>query len=106
MTKRIDVLPTVSPLVRLEARRGAFVINQKSESVRLSALSRFVAQRLDGTRDRRALAEEIERAIESGGLDVDIALAVLSGNPGELTDASLRYMRDNALLIECSTREA
>jgi len=106
LTNRIDVLPTASPLVRLQARQGGFVTNQKSEPVRLSALSQFVAQRLDGTRDRRELAEEIERVIESGGLDVDIALAMLTGNPGELTDESLRDMRDNALLIDSNTREA
>lgn len=106
LTNRIDERPMVSPLVRLQAREGEFVTSQKTETVRLSALSRFVAQRLDGTRDRRDLAEEIERVIESGGLEVDIALAVLSGKPGELTEECLRFVRDHALLVDSGTREA
>jgi 2-polyprenyl-3-methyl-5-hydroxy-6-metoxy-1,4-benzoquinol methylase len=106
VTNRIDVRPMVSPLVRLQARHGGRVTSQKSEPVRLSTLTQFFAQRLDGTRDRRELAEEVERVRESGGLEVDIALAMLTGNPDELTEESLRCIRDNALLIDSSTREA
>jgi hypothetical protein len=80
------------------------VTNQKSEPVQLSALTRFVAMRLDGTRDRGGLAEEIGRGIECGGPDVDTALVEVAGDPSELTDECLRFMRDHALLMDGSTR--
>jgi SAM-dependent methyltransferase len=104
LTNHIDVLPMVSPLVRLQARQGGRVTNQKTEPVQLSAITRFVARRLDGTRDRGGLAEEIERGIGCGGPEVDTALVKVAGDPSELTDECLRYMRDHALLMDGSTR--
>ena len=51
LTNQIGEFPAVSPLVRLQARQGGLVTNQKSEPVQLSGLMRYVAQRLDGERD-------------------------------------------------------
>jgi methyltransferase-like protein len=100
-TNRIGECPTASPLVRLQARQGSLVTNQKSETVHLSGLMRYVAERLDGGRDRHALAEGIARQLQSNAVKMDRELVLLdtAANPSDLTDACVRYFRDHALLI-------
>ena len=75
--------------------------NQKSEPVQLSGLMRYVAQRLDGVCDRRALAEDVERHLQSNAIEMEGELVLLdtAANPSDLTDACLRYFRDKALLL-------
>ena len=101
LTNQIGESPTASPLVRLQAQQGGLVTNQKSEPVQLSGLMRYVAQRLDGGRDRRALADDIARQLQSNAFKIDSELVLLdtTANPSDLTDACVRYFRDNALLI-------
>jgi SAM-dependent methyltransferase len=105
LTNQIGEYPTASPLVRLQALQGSLVTNQKSEPVQLSALMRYVAQRLDGGRDRRALAEDIALQLQSNAIDIHGELVLLdtTANPPDLPDACLRYFRDHALLISAPT---
>jgi SAM-dependent methyltransferase len=101
LTNQIGEFPTAHPLVRLQARQGSLVTNQKSEPVQLSGLMRHVAQRLDGRRDRSALAEDIARQLQSNAVKLESELVLLdtTANPSDLIDACVRHFRDQALLI-------
>jgi hypothetical protein len=108
VTSQIGEFPTASPLVRLQARQGGRVTNQKSEPVQLDGLMSYVAQRLDGARNRSALADDIAQQVASnaGGADSKLALLDTAANPSELTDMCLRFCRDHALLIATPARGA
>jgi methyltransferase-like protein len=62
--------PVASPMVRWQASRGEFVTNRRHEAIHLDLFSRFVAELLDGTRDRQALLEAALAAVADGRLVV------------------------------------
>ncbi|MCO6459724.1 MAG: methyltransferase regulatory domain-containing protein [Pirellulaceae bacterium] len=53
----VEEYPRASPLARLQARRSEVVTNLRHDIVRLAAPARELLPYLDGTRDRRALAD-------------------------------------------------
>ena len=101
LTNQIDTCPSVSPLVRLQARQGGLVTNQKSEPLQLSDLMRHVAQQLDGERDHSALAGDLARHLQSNaiGMEPELLLLDRAATPSHLADTCVRYFRDQALLI-------
>ncbi|MFQ3594173.1 MAG: class I SAM-dependent methyltransferase [Gemmataceae bacterium] len=62
--------PKTSPLIGLQARSAARVINRRHREVPLSGLDRMVLGMLDGTRDRAALIEEGTRRVLAGALEI------------------------------------
>jgi hypothetical protein len=57
-TTSISQRPVVSPCARLQAQSSTVVAGRRHETVRLDELTRQVAMRLDGSRDREALRNE------------------------------------------------
>jgi SAM-dependent methyltransferase len=102
LTSRIEDRPMVSPLVRLEARAGRVVTNQKTEPVQLNGPMQFVLQRLDGKHDRTALTGAIEAQMHAGELtaDPDCPFARLRIPAAEIAAECLRQARRHALLVE------
>lgn len=101
VTSRIGRRPMASALARLEAERGNVVTNQKSEPVHLSALMRFVVQRLDGRHDEAALRDAIAQSFSADreGPALEAALLDPNGDPAALASWCLRRARDHALLM-------
>ena len=66
IASRVSERPTVSPLARLEARRGNVVTNQRQQQVRLTGVSCLVARLLDGARDRGEVAAAVSQELQSG----------------------------------------
>jgi methyltransferase-like protein len=60
--------PLATPLVRLQARTGAPICNRRHRQAVLPVLDRAVLARLDGTRDRPALVEDLTAAVLRGEL--------------------------------------
>lgn len=101
LSSHISDRPTVSPLVRLQARDGATVTNQKCEAVRLTDLARYVATLLDGTHGRREVVDSVSHEIKAGRAGNDQILRVRDGelNAERVTWNILQHFRDQALLI-------
>ncbi len=102
LTSRIEDMPMVSPLVRLEARAGRVVTNQKAEAVQLNGPMQFVLQRLDGKHDRAALIGAIEAQMHAGEVtaDPDCPFARLRMPAAEIAAECLRQARRHALLVD------
>jgi trans-aconitate methyltransferase len=79
LSSRISDYPTVSKLVRLQARDGSTVTNHKGEAVRLTDLARHVVTLLDGVHSLDAVAQSVGEQMQ--------------------TDRILRLLRDHALLV-------
>lgn len=60
--------PVASPVARYQAASGNRVTNMRHESVHLDELHRQLLRRMDGSRDRAALLEEIVKLAGSGNL--------------------------------------
>jgi methyltransferase-like protein len=60
--------PVACPLARWQAERGNTATNRRHEQTRLDDAERQVLRRLDGTRDRAALLEEVVRMVQAGVL--------------------------------------
>lgn len=61
--------PVATPLARLQATRGS-ITSRRHEIVRLSDLDRHLIPLLDGTNDRKALAEKLTDIAKSGALNI------------------------------------
>jgi hypothetical protein len=101
ISSRISDRPTVSPLVRLQAREGPAVTNQKCEPVWLTDLARHVATLLDGAHSRRAVNESVDSEIRSGRIAADWTLRLNDDgvDANRITGDILEYFRDHALLV-------
>jgi methyltransferase-like protein len=88
-------------LVRLQAKEGPTVTNQKCEPVRLTDLERHVVALLDGAHSTHAVAESVAREIQSGRIADGWALRLKYDevDADRLTGDILRYLRDHALLV-------
>lgn len=87
--------PQVSPVVRLQASRGAIVANLRHEVIALNAFDRALVQLLDGARDRAALIAELSKLVADRKLKVQ-----LDGDqvePGPILDNALGSALDHAL---------
>ena len=93
--------PKVSLLVRLQAKEGSTVTNQKCEPVRLTDLARHVAILLDGVHSRNDVMKSVAHQIQSGRLDNDWIFRLEDGelNVELLTGNVLRHLRDYALRV-------
>lgn len=60
--------PVACPLARWQAAAGDVVTNRRHQAVRLNDAERHVLRRLDGSRDRAALAEELVALCRDGTL--------------------------------------
>jgi methyltransferase-like protein len=75
--------PRACPFARLQAETRERVTNRRHMPVELSETSRWLLRRLDGTRDRARLCEELVGAVDSG------ALGLPKAEPGTPDGASL-----------------
>jgi len=76
-----EAKPRGCPFARLQAKTRDRVTNRRHAPVALSEASRWILQRLDGTRDRARLLGEMQRDVASG------ALALPKPEPGVAEDA-------------------
>lgn len=65
-TMEIGERPVASPIARRQARDGLFVANLRHEYVQIDEASRVLLQQLDGTHDRRALADALKTGYRPG----------------------------------------
>jgi SAM-dependent methyltransferase len=87
--------PKARDFSRRQAIQSANVTNERHEEIQLSPFGRWLIQRLDGTRDRSALAAEVNQAIGRG------ELAVAPGAPPETAlNLTLNLMARQSLLID------
>ena len=94
---RIAERPTASALARWQADQRVFIADQRHASVKLPPLAIFLLPYLDGTRDRRQLVAEVQRALDDGRMSVPNrpdADAI-----GAAVDDSLRCLASSALLV-------
>lgn len=98
-------LPKVSPVVRLQASRGAIVANLRHETTALNAFDRALVQLLDGTRDRAALIAELAKLVQNRKLKVELggervdSGPVLENSLGSALEDSLPKLARRALLL-------
>jgi methyltransferase-like protein len=98
--------PKASPLAREQARRGSSrVTNQRHEMVNLDEFSRRTLALLDGTRDRKALLEDMSSLVADGTLMVEQeGRKVAGGDPlkqilGDAVDRCLTRFAKAALCV-------
>ena len=96
--------PQSSPLARLQAERVPYVTNLRHVVVHLTDLQVRLAKLLDGTRDREALCDALQAAVNAGELVVDRYGQPLSDEDArgfllELIDRDLQNLVGMALLI-------
>jgi methyltransferase-like protein/ubiquinone/menaquinone biosynthesis C-methylase UbiE len=103
LTTRPGPQPQTTPLVRLQARRGSIVTNRRHQSLQLSDLSRALVRRLDGTRNRSALADWLAGAVARGEFRVQREQQPLSEVDGRtlqtILEAALQSLAESALLV-------
>jgi methyltransferase-like protein/cyclopropane fatty-acyl-phospholipid synthase-like methyltransferase len=101
--RRPGARPVASPLARLQAGRGdEAVTSLRHNSVRIEdPLAAFLLARLDGSRDRAALCDDVRAFVAAGGLEPS---AGVSAPPDEelpaALDAALARLAELALLCE------
>ena len=93
-----SIRPKASPLARYEARTELLVTSLSHVQVRLSDFDRYLLTRCDGTRDERALVDDLIVAAGSGAID-------LGASPPrhaieETVRAALEQFRLCALLLD------
>jgi len=92
--------PRLAPLTRLEAQRTSIVTSARHEPVELDAVTRVVAQRLDGSCDPATLVRELSDRIDAGALTVEpeLPLAERGEALGKLVVEALTKLRGLGLL--------
>jgi len=63
--------PVASPVARLQAQKGSRVTNLRHERIELSGINYHLLPHLDGSRDRAALVEVLERLAAEGRIDLE-----------------------------------
>jgi hypothetical protein len=81
----------------VEARRDGAVTNQVQQQVRLTEVSRFVAARLDGTRDHHELSTLVCDELQSNLLSRE--LLDVADDAADLVEEVLERLRREALLV-------
>jgi hypothetical protein len=84
--------PVASPLARLQARSGNRVTSLRHRVVEVGDVDRQILQRLDGSRDRGALASELETLAASGAVSLDCSAV-------EIVERSLHALGLVAVLL-------
>jgi SAM-dependent methyltransferase len=96
----VSEYPSVSPLIRWQARRGKHVSNAFHQLVALDdEVARLLLPLLDGTRDVPTLARWLEQAIQESGLRLDYQGRPLreQGKLAEILPSFVRFHLDKAL---------
>lgn len=94
--------PTGCPLARRAARLGHGVFNVHHQRVPLDPLQLATLQRLDGTKDARAVAADLADAVASGALELDDAPtepAALRAALEQPVKSALRFLGRAGLLL-------
>ncbi len=95
--------PVASPVARLNAATRGPITNVRHERVRLNEVSYYLLPYLDGSRDRAALLEIMERRAAQGrgeGQEGQPAEAVgHADTPADLLDSVLQQLANAALLV-------
>jgi methyltransferase-like protein/SAM-dependent methyltransferase len=97
--------PVALPFARAAARRSERVTNARHEIVVLNGPSRAVLLLLDGTRDRRALIDNLDAAARRGEMTMRqhgnpvTDTGLIAAQIGALVDGALSALAENALLI-------
>jgi methyltransferase-like protein/2-polyprenyl-3-methyl-5-hydroxy-6-metoxy-1,4-benzoquinol methylase len=97
--------PIASPLARLQLDREQAVTNLRGRGVELDEFHRLVLKRLDGTRDRAALLQELRALFESGEFTIEQSgravrdPTVLEGLIRSELEPTLRRLAGLALLM-------
>jgi hypothetical protein len=101
LSGRVSECPSVSPLVRFQARLGQTVTNQKCEAVRLTDLARHVVTLLDGAHTRDEIAQSIAHEIHAGRAENDWLLRLRDEqlSAERVTVDLLHHLRDQSLLV-------
>jgi methyltransferase-like protein/cyclopropane fatty-acyl-phospholipid synthase-like methyltransferase len=82
--------PVVSPLVRMQLKKGVFATNLLHNTIRIDdPLGRYLLIMLDGTRDRKQLVADMFELIKSGAASVKE-----NGEPVKDMDKALRILND------------
>jgi len=84
--------PLASPLARLQAERGTRVFNLRHRVVDIREIDRHVVRLLDGTRERGAVADALERGAGAGELTLD-------RDAIEVVEESVAVLAKSALLL-------
>jgi hypothetical protein len=99
----VSLRPHCTPLARAMAQRGNWVVNRHHESIRLDDLSRFLVERLNGSRDRLELARIIEHAVVKGELRLPPGAANVTRPDRQacikIVDKALSLLASQALFI-------
>jgi SAM-dependent methyltransferase len=101
LSGHISDRPTVSPLVRLQAKESATVTNQRCEPVRLTDLARYVVTLLDGAHSMSDVVESVGQEINAGRAGNDRILRLQDEEliAERVTGDILLHLRDHALLV-------
>lgn len=105
-TLEISEYPEVSALARLQAGEGRQVTNQCHEIVSLdNEISHYLLPYLDGRHNRSQLLEKLMALVNAGTLAVQVEAQAASEAEAvrqvlaEALEQTLRYLRQNALLV-------
>jgi SAM-dependent methyltransferase len=100
LTGRAGERPAVSPLARFQAESANVLTNQKHEPIQITDVERLVARSLDGTRDRKALAEAVGQALAAGVVSLGpFAEATEAGDIDQVVEDALQFFGRAALLV-------
>lgn len=103
VASEVSLRPHCSPLARVMAQQGDWVVNRHHESIRLDDLSLFLVERLNGSRNRLELAQIIEAALANGELRLPPEGANVSRPDRQacikIVDKALSLLASQALLI-------
>ena len=66
-TTLVGKTPAATAAARLQAKEGRAVSNMRGETIMLDELHRQVLMQLDGSRNRKQLADDLTRFVKSGG---------------------------------------
>lgn len=97
--------PQTTPLVRMQGGWSNAVTNRRHYSIHVDDSTRVLLQYLDGEHDRRALVEELVRAVDRGDLSIFVeGVPAAAGQDVSVAleqslERSLSYLAANALLV-------
>jgi methyltransferase-like protein len=100
--------PRASPLARIQATRLGSVTSLRHESATLDGLQREMLRRLDGSRDRAALLDELTALVQRGSLQIRhpqtgeliTSGPLLAGALNRVVEECLAFLAGMALLVE------
>lgn len=96
----VSTHPKTSPLARIQAQQGEAVTNRRHQIAVLNELHRQLVLLLDGTRDRSALYESVNKSIDEGVVVLEKDSAESEIKIEDLVDEHLDSLMHVALLID------